>query len=126
MRELDPRAGTYEIRVNGRLRYELRRPAPRGRIDVVVDRDPDEYTNVTVYVDGVKLTGSRLAIHVVDPGASGPDHDWLESMTEHADSVPEAVRAEIDELAHRYHERHLCDVLRCKAIHAAAPEEAAE
>ncbi|WP_199800776.1 hypothetical protein [Streptomyces marianii] len=94
----------------------MRRPAPPGRIDVVVDRDPDADTDVTVYLDGAKVTGSRLAVHVVDPGAGGPDHEWFNSTTTHAADVPEAVADEIDSLAQGYHDRHACRDARCRAL----------
>ncbi|MEW2434245.1 hypothetical protein AB0952_08690 [Streptomyces caniferus] len=110
LRELDPRAGVYEIRVSGELRYELRRAAPASghRIDVVVDRDPDNETDVTVYVNGVKTTGPDVQIHVLDPGRAGADHEWLNDHLQHDDSVPVAVRSEIALLAQSYHHSRNC------------------
>lgn len=107
LRELDPRAGTYEIRVSGKLRYELRRPVEQHtqRIDVVVDRDPDNETGVTVYLNGTKTTSLAIGVHVIDPGASGATHEWLEANTEHDDKVPEAVSTEINGLVSDYHAR---------------------
>ncbi|WP_329020728.1 hypothetical protein [Streptomyces sp. NBC_01601] len=108
LRELDPRTGTYEIRVSGKLRYELRRAEPAQRIDIVVDRDPDNETAITVYINGTKVTGPGINIHAVDPGASNADHAWFKDITDHDETVPEAVRAEIDELAADYHKRKSC------------------
>ncbi|WP_372412779.1 hypothetical protein [Streptomyces luteireticuli] len=115
LRELDARSGAHEIRITGKLRYELRPPAPapdrreapgwERRIDVVVDRDPDACTDVTVYLDGIALSDSSFAVHVIDPGASGPTHEWMESATDHADDVPEPVRQQLNALAACYH-RH--------------------
>ncbi|MFE0356491.1 hypothetical protein ACFW2K_22695 [Streptomyces nigra] len=108
LRELDPHAGVYELRVNGQLRYELRRPAAGLRIDVVVDRDPDGQTDVTVYVNGARTTGPDVRTHVLDPGAGEPDHNWLAGHLQHDDPVPEEVRAEIAALAEYYHGRRHC------------------
>lgn len=105
LRELDPRTGTYEIRVHGKLRYELRPAQPADRIDIVVDRDPDNATDVTVYINGVKTTGPSVSVHVIDPGAGDADHEWLEGQTELDETVPEAVRGVIGELAADYHQR---------------------
>lgn len=114
LRELDPRTGTYEIRVSGKLRYELRRAEPAQRIDIVVDRDPDNATGITVYINGTKVTGPGINVHVIDPGASGADHNWFDNTTSHDDAVPEAVRDEIDELAADYHKRmHHCRRTTC-------------
>ncbi|MET8768828.1 MULTISPECIES: hypothetical protein [unclassified Streptomyces] len=115
LRELDRVTGIYEIRVSSSLHYLLRRtpPGAPGRIDVVVDRDPDAFTEVTVFVDGREMSGPAIAVHVVDPGASGADHEWLESVTQHADDVPEAVRDLFDETARRYHHGVTCHDERC-------------
>ncbi|MFF4205555.1 hypothetical protein ACFYZ8_33460 [Streptomyces sp. NPDC001668] len=115
LRELDRVTGTYEIRVSSSLHYLLRRTAPGvpDRIDVVVDRDPDAFTDVTVFVNGREVSGPTIAVHVVDPGATGPDHEWLESVTEHEDDVPAAVRDLFDETARRYHDGVACDDERC-------------
>ncbi|MER6121448.1 hypothetical protein ABT173_01865 [Streptomyces sp. NPDC001795] len=113
LRELDPRTGTYEIRVSGKLRYELRREQTQ-RIDIVVDRDPDGETGITVYIDGVKTTGTGIHVHQIDPGASGADHAWLDDVTAHDDAVPAAVRDEIDVVAADYHRRlHYCSRATC-------------
>lgn len=87
LRLLDPHAGTHEIRVHGRLRYELRpaaEPAARftaDRIDVVVDRGPGHTTTVQVFVDGKPHTGPHLAIHVIDPDGPFADHPWCPATT---------------------------------------------
>lgn len=107
LRELDAVHGLYEIRVNGTLRYELRRPLPF-RIDVVVDRDPDSDTGVSVYVDGVQVKYPAVHTHVVDPGAAGADHEWMREHTEHDASVPESVASLAGFLARFYHERIAC------------------
>ncbi|MFJ8676821.1 hypothetical protein [Streptomyces sp. NPDC093589] len=110
LRELDRRAGVYELRVNGELRYELRRAAAASghRIDVVVDRDPDDDTTVSVYVNGAKVTSPDVQIHILDPGRSGAGHEWLTGHLQHEDSVPVAVRSEITTLAQGYHHSHHC------------------
>lgn len=108
VRELDPHVGVYELRVNGQLRYELRRPAAGLRIDVVVDRDPDGQTGVTVYVNGARTTGPDVRTHVLDPGAGGPDHAWMTGHLQHDGSVPDEVQAEIAALAEDYHRHRFC------------------
>jgi hypothetical protein len=129
LRELDRAAGIYEIRVSGTLHYVLRRAAPGmpGRIDVVVDRDPDASTEVSVFLNGVEISGPGIAVHVVDPGAGGAGHEWLESVTEHEDDVPEAVRQLLDKTAHRYHEASVCRDRRCdRAAEHGTPSESDE
>ncbi|MDX3694762.1 hypothetical protein PV726_31405 [Streptomyces europaeiscabiei] len=110
LRELDQQTGIYEIRVSGQLRYELRRPAPSlaPRIDIVVDRDPDGETGITVYLDGIEATGSHVVVHHIDPGADRTDHGWLEERISTDSTVPEAVRAKIAELATTYHRDASC------------------
>ncbi|MFH0246389.1 hypothetical protein ACGRHY_29110 [Streptomyces sp. HK10] len=115
LRELDARAGVYELRVNGRLRYELRRAAAGSghRIDVVVDRDPDNDTGVTVYINGAKATGPGVHVHVLDPGRGEADHEWLASQVDLDDAVPVAVRSEITVLAQAYHRSRYCPQPEC-------------
>jgi hypothetical protein len=115
LRELDRQTGVYEIRVSGRLRYELRRPAPSPapRIDIVVDRDPDGATGITVYLDGVEATGSHAFVHHVDPGADGADHAWLEERVATGSAVPKTVRLKIAELASTYHRDAGCTRPTC-------------
>ncbi|MEU5900393.1 hypothetical protein [Streptomyces venezuelae] len=114
LRELDAVHGLYEIRVNGTLRYELRRPLPL-RIDVVVDRGPDSATEVRVFVDGAQAQFSAVHTHVVDPGAGGADHAWMQEHTALDDSVPGAVAARVGGLARFYHERSVCAHPDCAA-----------
>jgi hypothetical protein len=115
LRELDRQTGVYEIRVSGRLRYELRRPAPSSapRIDIVVDRDPDGETGITVYLDGVEATDSHVVVHQVDPGADGADHAWLDERITTGSAVPETVRDKIAELASAYHRDAGCTHPTC-------------
>ncbi|MFD3422083.1 hypothetical protein [Streptomyces decoyicus] len=115
LRELDPRAGVYELRVNGELRYELRRAAAASghRIDVVVDRDPDDDTTVSVYVNGARVTGPDVQVHVLDPGRAGADHDWFTGHLQHDGPVPVAVRSEIALLAESYHDSQYCAHAEC-------------
>lgn len=113
VRELDPVAGLYELRVNGRLVYKLRRPVPAVRIDVVVDRDPDGQTGVTVYVNGARTTGPDVHTHVLDPGAGAPDHAWLTGHLQPANAVPVEVQTQITTLAEYYHLRRACPHSDC-------------
>lgn len=80
--------------------------APVGpRIDVVVDRDPDDGTEVHVYMDG---TPARAVVHTIDPGRSGADHEWWSSVTALGPEVPQAVRDTVSEYADGYHDPEKC------------------
>lgn len=81
-----------------------RSAASHPRIDVVVDRNPDSYTDVAVYLDGVEIHGPHLVMHVIDPGAGGATHEWLTATAQHADDVPQAVRDKASEIADAYHD----------------------
>ncbi|MER5356639.1 hypothetical protein ABT093_40765 [Kitasatospora sp. NPDC002551] len=75
------------------------------RIDVVVDRDPDDGTEVHVYMDG---TPARAVVHTIDPGRSGADHEWWSSVTALGPEVPRAVRDKVTEYADGYHDPEKC------------------
>ncbi|MFI8932601.1 hypothetical protein ACIG3E_33675 [Streptomyces sp. NPDC053474] len=111
--ELSLSPQVFEIRVSGSLRYELRRPVSTPRVDVVVDRDPEGFTGVTVYLNGVQDGGpgaeSHAHAHVIDPGYSGPDHEWYEAVSTPAHDVPRQVRAAVVSLADAYHRPENCE-----------------
>jgi len=75
------------------------------RIDVVVDRAPDDGTQVHVYMDG---TPARAVVHTIDPGRSGADHEWWNSVTTLGPEVPQAVRDKVGEYADGYHDPEKC------------------
>lgn len=87
-----------------------RAPVVLPRLDVVVDRDPDNDTDVHVFVDGAPYDGAL--VHVLDPGRSGGDHAWWDSVTTHDQDLPQAVRDKIEEIAALYHDPAHCNV-RC-------------
>lgn len=80
---------------------------------MVVDRDPDDFAGVTVYVNGAKVTGPDVQVHVLDPGAGGADHEWFTDQLDHDASVPLAVRSEITMLAQHYHDGRYCHHADC-------------
>ena len=90
--------------------YEL--GVPHARLDIVVDRNPEDTTEVTVLHDGIETQqGAALAVHIIDPGASGPTCDWARSVRSFADPVPDSVREVIEEAVHSYH--HHCTQPDC-------------
>lgn len=74
-------------------------PAPMDapKVEVVVDRDPDAGTNVTVFIDGEEV---QAVSYTVDPGYGHTHSDWLHSRDEQAATaspkVAELVRATYD------------------------------
>lgn len=66
------------------------------KVEVLVDRDPDNYTDVTVFVDGVDVTATA-DILTVDPGAGSTTSQWAENTAAQTSVVTrsEAFRAEI-------------------------------
>ncbi|MER6116215.1 hypothetical protein [Streptomyces sp. NPDC001743] len=86
-------------------RPQTARPPVDRRIDVVVDRDPDNGTEVHVYMDG---TPTRAVVHTIDPGRSGADHEWWSSVTALGPEVPQAVRDKVTEYADGYHDPEKC------------------
>ncbi|MGY3677505.1 hypothetical protein ACVWXU_001128 [Streptomyces sp. TE33382] len=75
------------------------------RIDVVVDRAPDDGTEVHVYMDGAP---AGAVVHTIDPGRSGADHEWWDSVTTLGPEVPQAVRDKVGEYADGYHDPEKC------------------
>lgn len=51
-----------------------------------------------IHADGVELDDATpdFSVHVIDPGKSGADDEGWESMHDHADGTPEAVRSTIE------------------------------
>ncbi|MFJ5532421.1 hypothetical protein [Streptomyces sp. NPDC093261] len=79
--------------------------SPSARYEVVIDRDPDNDTGIHLFVDGVPVplhTTEDFAFHVVDPGRSGADAEWVRSMYEVADGFSPAAGAAIRELTDSY------------------------
>ncbi|MHC3392256.1 hypothetical protein ACLQ2E_22750 [Streptomyces lavendulocolor] len=86
-------------------RTETTGPPVGRRIDVVVDRAPDDGTEVHVYMDGAP---AEAVVHTIDPGRSGADHEWWDSVTTLGPEVPQAVRDKVGEYADGYHDPEKC------------------
>ncbi|MFI6112918.1 hypothetical protein [Kitasatospora sp. NPDC051164] len=86
-------------------RTETAGPPVGPRIDVVVDRAPDDGTEVHVYMDGAP---ARAVVHTIDPGRGGAGHEWWSSVTTLGPEVPQAVRDKVGEYADGYHDPEEC------------------
>ncbi|WP_432156075.1 hypothetical protein [Streptomyces sp. bgisy153] len=77
---------------------------PRGRIEVVVHRDPDGETDLTYFLDGEETTARELGVAElhVDPGASGADRQWVSDRESDASTASPAAGAKIRELVGYY------------------------
>jgi hypothetical protein len=73
-------------------------------MDIVVDRDPDSGTYVSVFRSGYEVSEHGYSVHTIDPGASGADHEWYENVVSNSDDAPEKVRDKIREIAGEYHD----------------------
>lgn len=81
------------------------------KVEVLVDRDPDNYTDVTVFVDGVDVTATA-DILTVDPGAGSTTSQWAENTAAQTsvETRSEAFRAEILAAYEQYaSSRHLVE-----------------
>jgi len=108
--------GTYEIRGNSTIWYVLRHSAAPGlhRVDIVVDRSPDEDTSVEVYINGTKATqDDNVHLHVLDPGRNGADHQWFTHHTRPKAHVPHSVLDDITSTARQYHRPEHCAQPEC-------------
>jgi hypothetical protein len=76
------------------------RPAPvkaANHLEIVVIRDPDGPDTVKYFLNGRPMRASEMEIteYHVDPGASGADEEWQQSMEANAQGASPAVAAEL-------------------------------
>jgi hypothetical protein len=105
---LDRRTGELVERTDAAVLLPATATVPVAeRLDLIVDRDPDGPTEATLFRDGIEFTG--VHVHVVDPGASGCGHRWLERANDLSPDTPAAVSAHVTLLTRTYH--GTCDSL---------------
>ena len=79
------------------------------KIDIVIDRCPDASTGVYLFVDGVMADGGSFHERHVDPGASGPTHQWCVTQLDMAADTPAVVRDLVSDLVNGEYGYHTCD-----------------
>jgi hypothetical protein len=72
-------------------------PKPEHHLEIVIIRDPDAPDTVKYFLNGRPVAPAELMIseYHVDPGASGADEEWQQSMEENAQGASPAVAAEL-------------------------------
>ncbi len=73
-------------------------------LEIIVNRDPDGETTLYYFKDGAMIHPSMLGVTEfhVDPGRSGDDPEWVESMRESAASAMGTTGAFIRALVNGY------------------------
>jgi hypothetical protein len=76
-------------------RTEVPKPE-RPRVEIIIVRDPDCETYLKYYLDGRQVSASEAGVaeYHVDPGASGADEEWVQSMEETARDEASPAAAE--------------------------------
>ncbi len=74
-------------------------------ISIVVDRDPDGPTLVTLYIDGVDVTGTANVIDI-DPGAGYDLTTWRQIRDRAIGTLPETAAASVGETFDDYASRY--------------------
>ena len=82
------------------------------KIEVLVVRDPDDYTEVSVFADGQPLRPAEYVEYSVDPGAGGAMSEWRNENAEVATNLAysDAFRGAVLDARERYNDsKHLDD-----------------
>lgn len=74
------------------------------KIEIVVDRNPDGETILRYFKDGQELGSDEIEFieYHVDPGAAGPDSEWVQGMATYVADASPAVRELVTELVEGY------------------------
>lgn len=65
------------------------------QIDVIVYRDPDGDTELSVFLDGRRLSADDFTQHTIDPGAGWTRAEWNERIAETEAMPSSALRDEL-------------------------------